>query len=167
MSVSHSEYLRVPRLDLVSALFDARRIVLERFLISLSVLLPGFCWTSACTEWVRAKSTSSCWNSREFSQFWKRRAALGFGAALNSALGPVIRDTFGGIYDFYRLPLLLELDEIVVVAIGHHGALAESDLLRSIGRGLNLHHSLLGEFLEIPQPSSRTIWNVAVMMVPL
>ena len=31
MSVSHSEYLRVPRLDLVSALFDARRIVLERF----------------------------------------------------------------------------------------------------------------------------------------
>src|SRR6187200_2475633 len=31
INVLHSKYLRVQRLDLVSALFDARRIVLERF----------------------------------------------------------------------------------------------------------------------------------------
>ena len=31
MNVSHSKYFRVPRLDLVSALFDAKRIVLKCF----------------------------------------------------------------------------------------------------------------------------------------
>src|SRR6476619_2974331 len=148
--MSHTPNIFAYRALISSAHFSTPRGSPLSVLISLSALLPGFCWTSACTEWVRAKSTSSCWDSREFSQFWKRRAALGFGAALNSALGPVIRGAPSVGYDFYRLPLLLELDEIVLIAIGHHGALAESDLLRSIGRGLNLHHSLLGELLKIP-----------------
>src|SRR6478736_1216455 len=111
--MSHTPDIFAYRALISSALFSTPRGSSLSVLISLSALPPGFCWTSACTEWVRAKSTSSCWDSREFSQFWKRRAALGFGAALNRAL-------------------------------------AESDLLRSIGRGLNLHHSLLGEFLKIP-----------------
>ena len=42
-----------------------------------------------------------------------------------------------------RLAALLELDQVVVVAVGHHGALAERELLRRIGRGLHLHYPLL------------------------
>ena len=150
MNVSHSKYFRVPRLDLVSALFDAKRIVLkcfdflERFAAELLLdqrvhgmgarkvdqQLLGFTGVQPVLEKARRVGIR-----RRLEQ---RARARDQGS------------TFGRIYDFYRLPLLLELDEIVLIAIGHHGALAESDLLRSIGRGLNLHHSLLGEFLEIP-----------------
>src|SRR4051794_5978044 len=149
--MSHTPNIFAYRALISSALFSTPRGSPLGVLISLSALLPGFCWTSACTEWVRAKSTSNCWDSREFSQFWKRRAALGFGAALNSALGPVIRGVPSvGYMISTGCPCSLSWMRLYSLPSAITGALAESDLLRSIGRGLNLHHSLLGEFLKIP-----------------
>ena len=54
-----------------------------------------------------------------------------------------------GVDHFDRLALVLEQHQIVVVAVGHDGALAEQDLLRRIGRRLHLHDLLLRELLEI------------------
>ena len=74
----------------------------------------------------------------------------GSARVLKMAFGPVIeRRAFGRIDDLDRLAVLLQLEQIVVVAVGHHGALAERELLRRIGRGLHLHDALLGELLEI------------------
>src|SRR6266702_4321910 len=84
---SHLENLRVTRLDLLAHPLDASGIVHN--LISSSRRALGFSLVSGWTECWRAKSTSSCCASSECSQFWNRRAAFGFGAELNTALGPV------------------------------------------------------------------------------
>src|SRR3954471_14898251 len=143
MSVSHSEYLRVPRLDLVSALFDTRRIVLERFDF-LERFAAGLLLDQRMHGMGARKVDQQLLGFTGVQPVLEQARRVGIRRRLEQrARARDQGSTFGGIYDFYRLPLLLELDEIVVVAIGHHGALAESDLLRSIGRGLNLHHSLL------------------------
>src|SRR5260370_36775875 len=59
------------------------------------------------------------------------------------------RRALARIHDLDRLAALLQLDQIVIVAVSHHGALAERELLRRIGRGLHLHDALLGELLQI------------------
>ena len=53
------------------------------------------------------------------------------------------------IDDLDRAAGLFLLEHVVFVAVGHHRALAERELLGRIGRGLHLHHLLLGELLQI------------------
>src|SRR5437016_576173 len=50
------------------------------------------------------------------------------------------------------LPIFLLDENVVLVAVRHHRALAQRELLRRVGRGLHLHYPLLGEFLEIVPP---------------
>jgi glutamine synthetase len=57
--------------------------------------------------------------------------------------------SFGGVDHFHRLTLVLEQDQIVVVAVSHDGALAEQNLLRRIGSRLHLHDLLLRELFQI------------------
>ncbi len=59
------------------------------------------------------------------------------------------RHALGRIDRLDRAAALLDLENVVLVAVRHHGALAERELLGRIGRGLHLHHILLGELLEI------------------
>ena len=58
------------------------------------------------------------------------------------------RRAFGGVDRRHRAALLADLEDVVLVAVGHHRALAERQPLRRIGRGLHLHDVLLGELLE-------------------
>ena len=53
------------------------------------------------------------------------------------------------IDDLDGASFLLVADDEVAGAVDHHRALAELDLLRRVGRRLQLHHALLGELLEI------------------
>src|SRR5829696_74018 len=57
--------------------------------------------------------------------------------------------TFGWIDDLDRSFLGLDEKQIVFVAVSLHGTFAKRELLGRIGRGLDLHHPLLGELLEI------------------
>ena len=59
------------------------------------------------------------------------------------------RRALGRIDDLDRLALFFQDQRVVFVAVDHHGALAERELLRRIGRGLHLHDLLLGELLEV------------------
>ena len=45
--------------------------------------------------------------------------------------------------------MVLEQQKIIVVAVSHHGALAQQQLLRRVRRRLHLQHFLLRELLEI------------------
>ena len=72
------------------------------------------------------------------------------GRVLEDAVGPHHqRRALGGIDRLDRPALLLELKQIVFIAVGLHRPLAERELLRRIGRRLHLHHVLLRELLEI------------------
>ncbi len=59
------------------------------------------------------------------------------------------RRALGGIDDLDRLARLAQEEGVILVAVRHDGALALRNLLRRLGRGLDLHHALLGELLEI------------------
>ena len=76
MNVSYSKYFRVPCLDLVSALLDAKRIVLKCF-----DFLERFAAVSFVDQRVHGMGArevdQQLLGFTEFSQFWKRRAALG------------------------------------------------------------------------------------------
>src|SRR5262249_55221779 len=57
-------------------------------LTSLNGLRPAFSLTDGCTERWPPTSEISCWHSPEKQKLWNSRAALGFGASLNTPFGP-------------------------------------------------------------------------------
>src|SRR6201999_3514698 len=57
--------------------------------------------------------------------------------------------SFGGVDRLGRGAALLDLEDLVLVAVGLDGALAKRELLWWIGGRLKLHHILLGEFFQI------------------
>ena len=92
----------------------------------------------------------NCWVSRVCSQAWNSRAAFGMRCAGEDAgRARDGRRALGRIDRLDRLAGFLQQHDAVFVAVGHHGALAERQLLRRIGRGLHLHHALLRQLLEI------------------
>ena len=56
---------------------------------------------------------------------------------------------FGRIDDLDRLARFFQQEQIIFVAVGHDGALAEREFFRRLGRRLHLQHVLLRELLEI------------------
>src|SRR5262245_23543704 len=59
-------------------------------LMSPSGRRPALGLASACGTYWPLMSTSVCWPALEHIQLWNSRAALGLGAALNTALGLLI-----------------------------------------------------------------------------
>jgi hypothetical protein len=75
---------------------------------------------------------------------------VGIGRVLEDRIGTDDeRRALGRVDDLDRIALLLLDEHVVLVAVRHHGAFAERQLLGRIGRRLHLHYLLLGEFLEI------------------
>src|SRR4051812_25194136 len=142
------ENLAVPGLDLVARLLDRGRVVLHgldfpEWLATGLFLRPGM---------HRAQAAGI---DDELLRLGRERVALEQprGVRIRRRLEDRIRSddqrrAFGRIDDLHRLARLLHLEQIVFVAVGHHGALAERKLLGRVGRGLHLHDALPGELLE-------------------
>src|SRR5262249_19110718 len=145
----HPEDLRVARLDLFTHALDAGGIVLPqldlveparpRLLFGEGVdrMLTG----EIDQELLRLERMQPVLGQARGGRVWR-------GLEHRARAGDE-RRAFGRINDLDRLPRLLELDQIVIVAIGHHRALAERELLRRVGRRLHLHDLLLGQFFEV------------------
>src|SRR6201992_3619808 len=136
--------------------------------MSESVRRPGFEVTCGCTEYCPVKSMKNCWVSRVCSQAWNSFAAFGCGALAKIPVGPemVGAPSVGytgstGWPAFFNSTMPYSLPSAITARSPSDNFLGGSvDDCTCITRCFD-------SFSKYSQPSSRTIWKVAVMMVPI
>src|SRR5262249_3680006 len=130
----HPEDLRVARLDLLARAFDAGGVVLPQ-LDLLEPARPPPLLGERGGRMLTGQIDQELLPLERIQPILEKPRGVGIGRGLeHCARARHEWRAFGRINDLDRLPRLLELDEIVIVAVGHHRALAEGELLRRIGR---------------------------------
>src|SRR5580692_1332747 len=149
---SDAEDSCIARLDAVALLFHRDRVVLH----GLDVLerhAPGLLLGLRMHRAQAADIDDELLGLRAEAERLKQPGRVRIRRVLEDAVGTDDQwRSLAGIDRLDRTSGLLHLENVVLVAIGHDGALPELKLLRRVGRGLHLHHVLLGELFE-PGPA--------------
>src|SRR5215469_5302709 len=130
----HPEDLRIARLDFLAHALDAGGIVLPQ----LDLVEPARPWLllgERVDRMLTSKIDQELLRLERVQPVLEQPRGFRIGRRLEyCARAGHERRAFGRINDLDRLPRLLELDQIVIVAVGHYRALAERELLRRVGR---------------------------------
>src|SRR5262245_5239202 len=149
LRASNLEVSRILRLDLIGLFLHGRGIVLHQFdvlegpaaVLVLDLAVEGTQATPVDHQLLAVDGEHEA---------LQQPGGIGVGRILHQA--GWADDQWGAlawIDDLDGLALFLELDQVVLVAIRHDGAFAESQFLRRVGRGLHLHDLLLAQLLEV------------------
>src|SRR5262249_31677930 len=136
---SDVEDLGVARLYLIALFLDRRGIVLhgldvlQRLAAGLLLGVRMYRAQAANVHDQLLRFAAHAERLEQFCRVWMRRVLE------NAVRADDQRRAFGGIDRLDRAAGLLELEDVVLVAVGHHRALTEVELLRWIGGGLHLH----------------------------
>src|SRR5437667_4937012 len=131
---SHLENLRVTRLDLLAHPLDASGIVLPQF----DLVEPARARLLSCERVDRmlaGKVDQQLLRLERMQPVLEQARGVRIGRRIEyRARAGDQRRTFAGINNLDRLTRLLELDQVVIVAVRHDRALAEREFLRWVSR---------------------------------